>query len=124
MAFTLSFPTSGSPEAQKHFLRGAAILHSFGWKQAIAEFKRAQEAEHDHRGGVVHKSFPMIQQSLVGMGTGHMCDPHAYGLKYTINPSWELGFGIGHVVDGVAHLQFIPITPDYTCVVDGKVFKG
>jgi tetratricopeptide (TPR) repeat protein len=41
----LSFPTSGSAEAQRHFLRGAAILHSFGWKQAIAEFKRAQQIE-------------------------------------------------------------------------------
>jgi hypothetical protein len=41
----LSFPTSGSPEAQKHFLRAVAILHSFGWKQAIAEFKLAQKAE-------------------------------------------------------------------------------
>ena len=38
----LSFPTSGSPKAQQHFLRGVAILHSFGWKQAIAEFKQAQ----------------------------------------------------------------------------------
>jgi tetratricopeptide (TPR) repeat protein len=44
---TLSFPTSGSPEAQRHFLRGAAILHSFGWKQAIAEFKRAQTLQPD-----------------------------------------------------------------------------
>ncbi len=43
----LSFPTSGSPEAQKHFLRGVAILHSFGWKQAIAEFKLAQQAQPD-----------------------------------------------------------------------------
>jgi tetratricopeptide (TPR) repeat protein len=43
----LSFPTSGSPEAQRHFLRGAAILHSFGWKQAIAEFKRAQQLQPD-----------------------------------------------------------------------------
>jgi tetratricopeptide (TPR) repeat protein len=43
----LDFPTSGSPEAQRHFLRGAAILHSFGWKQAIAEFKRAQQAQPD-----------------------------------------------------------------------------
>ena len=34
----LSFPTSASPEAQRHFLRAVAILHSFGWKQAIAEF--------------------------------------------------------------------------------------
>ena len=43
----LSFPTSGSPEAQRHFLRGVAILHSFGWKQAIAEFQLAQKAQPD-----------------------------------------------------------------------------
>jgi tetratricopeptide (TPR) repeat protein len=42
---TLTFPTSGSPAAQTHFLRGVAILHSFGWKQAIAEFKLAQQAD-------------------------------------------------------------------------------
>ena len=41
----LSFPTSGSPEEQRHFLRGVAILHSFGWKQAIAEFQLAQKAQ-------------------------------------------------------------------------------
>jgi tetratricopeptide (TPR) repeat protein len=44
---TLSFPTSGSAKAQQHFLRGVAILHSFGWKQAIAEFKLAQQAQPD-----------------------------------------------------------------------------
>ena len=43
----LDFPTSGSPEAQKHFLRGVAILHSFGWKQAIAEFQAAQKLDPD-----------------------------------------------------------------------------
>ena len=43
----LTFPTSASPEAQRHFLRGVAILHSFGWKQAIAEFKLAQKAQPD-----------------------------------------------------------------------------
>ncbi len=43
----LSFPTSGSAAAQQHFLRGVAILHSFGWKQAIAEFKLAQKAQPD-----------------------------------------------------------------------------
>jgi tetratricopeptide (TPR) repeat protein len=41
----LSFPTSGSADAQRHFLRGVAILHSFGWKQAIAEFQLAQKAQ-------------------------------------------------------------------------------
>jgi hypothetical protein len=43
----LSFPTSASPAAQQHFLRGVAILHSFGWKQAIAEFKLAQQEQPD-----------------------------------------------------------------------------
>ncbi|MCZ6890146.1 MAG: hypothetical protein O7H39_16790 [Gammaproteobacteria bacterium] len=44
---SISFPTSGSAEAQAHFLRGATILHSFGWKQAIAEFKQAQALDPD-----------------------------------------------------------------------------
>lgn len=79
---------------------------------------------HDHRGGVVYKSYPMTQTTLMGMGTGHLCDPNAYGLQYTINPAWELGFGIAHVVNDRAHLQFIPITPDYECVVDGRKFSA
>jgi len=44
---TLSFPTSGAPAAQERFLRGVAILHSFGWKQAITEFKAAQALDPD-----------------------------------------------------------------------------
>ncbi len=39
---TVVFPTSGSPWAQKYFLRGDATLHSFGWKQAIEQFHKAQ----------------------------------------------------------------------------------
>lgn len=79
---------------------------------------------HDHRGGVVYKSYPLSGQRLVGMGTGHMCDPNAYGLQYTFNPAWEMGFGIGHVHNGYAHLQFIHINSDYECVVDGRRFQG
>ncbi len=45
---SLDFPTSArSEEAQNHFLRGVAILHSFGWKQAIEQFQAAQELEPD-----------------------------------------------------------------------------
>ena len=44
---SISFPTSARPEAQQHFLRGVAILHSFGWKQAITEFQAAQKAQPD-----------------------------------------------------------------------------
>lgn len=43
----VNFPTSGSAEAQKHFLRGVATLHSFGWKQARTAFQEAQAADPD-----------------------------------------------------------------------------
>ena len=45
---SLQFPTSTqSAEAQSHFLRGVAILHSFGWKQAIEQFQAAQQLDPD-----------------------------------------------------------------------------
>ena len=41
----IDFPTSGSPEAQEHVLRGAAMLHSFGLEDAALEFRQAQELD-------------------------------------------------------------------------------
>jgi len=43
----ITFPTSGSAQAQEHFLRGVATLHSFGWKQARTAFQQAQEIDPD-----------------------------------------------------------------------------
>jgi tetratricopeptide (TPR) repeat protein len=39
----IDFPTSGPPEAQKRFLRGVLLLHSFEYDDAREEFRRAQE---------------------------------------------------------------------------------
>ena len=44
---TIDFPTSSQGEAQEHFLRGVAILHSFGWKQAVEQFRAAQAIDPD-----------------------------------------------------------------------------
>jgi tetratricopeptide (TPR) repeat protein len=44
---SIDFPTSATGEAQQHFLRGVAILHSFGWEQAITEFQAAQAIDPD-----------------------------------------------------------------------------
>jgi tetratricopeptide (TPR) repeat protein len=38
----IDFPTSGPADAQAHFLRGAAMLHSFGLEDAALEFRQAQ----------------------------------------------------------------------------------
>ena len=42
---TVSFPTSGTGQAQKHFLRGVAALHSFWFTEALAAFQRSTEAD-------------------------------------------------------------------------------
>ena len=44
---SIEFPTSATGEAQDHFLRGVAILHSFGWKQAREQFQAAQAIDPD-----------------------------------------------------------------------------
>ncbi len=38
---TIEFPASGSAEAQPHFLRGVAALHSFWYEEAIEAFRRS-----------------------------------------------------------------------------------
>ena len=44
---SIDFPTSAGEEAQEHFIRGVAILHSFGYEQAREQFHAAQELEPD-----------------------------------------------------------------------------
>ena len=44
---SIDFPTSAGEEAQEHFVRGVAILHSFGYEQAREQFHAAQELEPD-----------------------------------------------------------------------------
>jgi hypothetical protein len=93
-------------------------------KNDIENYNVSLARGHDHRGGVVFKSYPMTNTTLIGLGTGHMCDPNAYGLSYTNNPTWELGFGIIHVVDGKAIAQFVPIfetDQGLACIIDGKL---
>jgi tetratricopeptide (TPR) repeat protein len=44
---SIEFPTSGAPEAQRHFVRGALYLHSFEYGDAAEAFRRAQKADPD-----------------------------------------------------------------------------
>jgi hypothetical protein len=44
---TVDFPTSGSPQAQAHFLRGVAALHAFWYPVALDEFRAATRIEPD-----------------------------------------------------------------------------
>ncbi len=44
---TVQFPTSGSPEAQAHFMRGVAALHSFWYEEAAEAFQMAYRTDPD-----------------------------------------------------------------------------
>ena len=41
----IEFPTSGSPEAQQHFLRGVSAMHSFWYEEALEAFQAATTAD-------------------------------------------------------------------------------
>jgi len=41
----IEFPTSGSKEAQRHFLRGVAALHSFWYEEALKAFRRSTKVD-------------------------------------------------------------------------------
>ena len=43
----IEFPTSGSPETQEHFHKGALLLHSFEFDDAREEFEKAHEIDAD-----------------------------------------------------------------------------
>lgn len=43
----IEFPTSGSPEAQAHFLRGVAAMHSFWYEEALDAFRTATRLQPD-----------------------------------------------------------------------------
>jgi hypothetical protein len=43
----VEFPTSGSPAAQAHFLRGLAALHSFWYEEALDAFRDSTKVDPD-----------------------------------------------------------------------------
>ena len=43
----INFPTSGKPEAQKHFIKGVWLLHNFDYNRAEVEFRAAQDVDPD-----------------------------------------------------------------------------
>jgi hypothetical protein len=52
-----------------------------------------------------------------------MCDEKGPGMKYTQHHDWQKGFAIAHIENGnYPHIQMIHVAPDYSCVVDGKLF--
>ena len=117
-----------------HVHHGVAISQNAGEsaRKDVENFGVSIIRGHSHRAGSYFKTFEMRNETLRGWEIGHMCDEKSSGMSYTNNHAWQKGFAIAHIESGVSftkdgyypHVQWIEITPDYTCVVDGKVFKA
>lgn len=87
---------------------------------------------HSHRLAQVARSFPLRNEVIRGYELGHMMDINDPGASYDNVHNWQQGFAIGHIESGSTatkdgyypHIQLVSISPDYTCVVEGKVFKA
>lgn len=80
---------------------------------------------HSHRMGSYYKTFELKNETIRGYEIGHMCKVDSDGFKYSSIHNWQQGFAIAHIENGVwPHIQLIQVSPDYTCVVDGKKFSA
>lgn len=87
---------------------------------------------HSHRMGAYFKSYELRDEVLRGYEIGHSADIKSSGMSYTQVHNWQPGFAIAHIESGVAgtvdgyypHIQLIHISPQFTCVVDGKKFSA
>lgn len=76
---------------------------------------------HSHRMGAWFKTYELTNRMLRGFEIGHLADERK--LDYEPTHDWQAGFAISHVVNDFPFVQLIQIN-DYTCVVDGKIFKS
>ena len=117
-----------------HVHHGVAISQNSGEsvRKDVDNFGVSIIRGHSHRAGSYFKTFEMRNETLRGWEIGHMADEKSEGMGYTNSHNWQKGFMIGHIESGVSytqdgyypHMQFIQISPDYTCIVDGKIFRA
>jgi len=80
---------------------------------------------HSHRMGAFFKTYELRNETLRGYEIGHNTDINSAGMSYTNAKNWQPGFAVAHIENGVyTHIQLVHVSPDYTCYVDGKLFKG
>jgi hypothetical protein len=112
---------------------GVAISQNSGEsvKKDVENWNVSLVRGHSHRIGDYFKTYELRSETVRGYEIGHLSDETNDKMMYTNVKNWQKGFAIAHVVSGAGtkdglypHIQTIHITQDYTCVVDGKVFKG
>ena len=124
----------------KHFVgdfyvhHGVAISKHAGQSvQADTEsFGVSMIRGHSHRQAIINRDYPLTNKTITGVELGHMMNIDGVGAAYDNIHNWRAGFAVGFIEDGAQdtsdgkrlHIQLVPITRDYTCVVNGKLYKA
>jgi hypothetical protein len=110
-----------------HVHHGVAISQHAGEsvRKDVENFGVSIVRGHSHRAGSFFRTYELRNETLRGYEIGHMSDVTSDGMSYTNMKNWQQGFAIAHIENGERpHLQFIHISPDYSCFVDGKRFQA
>lgn len=116
-----------------HVHHGVAISKHAGEsvKSDIESFGVSLIRGHSHRLGNYNKSYPLREETLQGWEAGHMMDIKSTGASYDNVHNWQLGFMTAIVESGAdtkdgyrVHPQLVPISNEYTCSINGRVYKG
>lgn len=87
---------------------------------------------HSHRLGSFYKTYELRNETLRGFEIGHNTDVNSVGMSYTNARNWQPGFALGYIESGSSvtkdgywpHIQLVHVSPDYTCIIDGKKFSA
>lgn len=101
-------------------------------RKDIEDFGVSLIRGHSHRMGSYFKTWELKNETWRGYEIGHMTDIKSPGMMYTNQHNWQPGFAIGYIESGATHtkdgyyphIQLIEVSPDYTCVVNGRRFVG
>ena len=92
--------------------------------KVMDEYRISCIVGHSHRQAAVFKTYELRNEVLRGYELGHMTDIKSSGMAYTALHDWQPGFAVGHIEGDYPHIQLVTISPDFSCVVDGKLFKA
>lgn len=137
---TLGFEYIEYEDRPKHFVGDFYVHHGVAVSEHSGESVRKDTEKfgvsiirgHSHRMSMNHRDFPLLNKTITGVELGHMMDIHGVGASYDNVHNWRAGFAVGYIEDGATdtsdgkrlHIELVPISRDYTCVVGGKLYKG
>lgn len=109
---------------QTHDVGGSARNHKF---KALDLYQHSVLTGHDHRMIYVVENNALGTTPKLSAGFGWLGDVEQvdYMTKAKARASWAQGFGVGYLDSstGYFYTQPVPILQNYSCVVEGKLFR-